>query len=301
MFIGIEGPDRSGKDSFLLAFDKATKWHNCDMMRGPAGCFYYDEFYKRGSLKRTAEAIQVAEAIKSTKHLILFFYANPEDIEKRVIEEGKTVEEQFGGQPIEKVIDDYRKCIYELYSPDEMMEINSSWYTVEEEVKMVMERVEYIRSLDMQLIRDDKAEYIESPNSSYFDYIQYKPFRCIYTSYDLIFKEFDIDIDRPYYEMLSSSLTHKLYLHNLGWINDRQIIYVAEDCIPFVQIVIDKNRNEVRYIVQQRSCDIEKHKFNDVVFFYWWHNNSELRQYKFTLDYSCTFPHRYIKKEVDFV
>ena len=301
MFIGIEGIDRSGKDSFLIAFDKKTKWHNCDMMRGPAGCFYYDEFYNRGSLKRTAEAIQVAEAIKSTKHLILFFYADPEDIEKRLKEEGKTVREQFEHQTIEEAIQEYRKALYELYSPFEVLEINSSKMTVDEEVDLVMNKVEEIRRMDMQLIPDESAISVQSPNKGTYDYIQYRPFRSIYTAYDMIYKTFDIEIDRPYYEMLDAALTHKVYLHTLGWVNDRQVIYVAEDCIPFVQIMIDKNDNTVRYIVHQRSCDIEKHHFNDVVFFWWWNQKSEFKNMKFTLDYSCSYPHRYIPRQIDFV
>lgn len=301
MFVGIEGIDRSGKDSFLISFDKKTKWHNCDMMRGPAGCFYYDEFYKRNTTKRRAEAIQVAEAIKSTKHLILFFYANPEDIEKRLKEEGKTIKEQFEHQTIEEAIQDYRKCLYELYSPFEVLEINSSEMTVDEEVELVMQKIEEIRSMDMQLIPDEAALNVQSPNKGLYDYIQYRPFRSVYSPYDFENKKFDIEIDRPYYSMLDACLTHKVYLHRLGWTNKRQVIYVAEDCIPFVQIMIDTENNTVRYVVQQRSCDIYKHHFNDVVFFWWWHNKSELKYMKFMLDYSCSYPHKYIPKQVDFV
>ena len=95
-----------------------------------------------------------------------------------------------------------------------------------------------------------------------------------------------------YYEMLEKTLIHKLYEHKLGWINDRQLVYTSSDCISYIQIKLVDNK--IYWFVSQRSCDIEKHKLNDILFFKYL-SNKLYPGTNFEIHYNCVFPHKYIK------
>lgn len=299
MFISVEGVDRTGKDSFLIALDKADKWHTCNMMRGPAGCLTYDKIYNRETKERYDEALSVAQAIKSTKHLIIYLYASEDVIKERL---QKEIEEGGSGYfappewSIKDVLDLYEKNIDFLYSPKEVIKIDTGKYSIQEEVELVLKRLDVIRNLNPYFIGDDESSYIESPNGGQNLYFQYKPFMYSFTKNELSNKTpFDIEVDRPYYEMLDKTLVHLLYERELGWINDRQIVYVSKDCIPLVQIL--PHKNSVDIFVHQRSCDVEKHKLNDIMFFY----DFCLKNFKdkdFIIHYTCAVPHRYIVAHV---
>ena len=296
MFISIEGADRTGKDTILNALDKATRWENCNMMRGPAGCLTYDKIYKRESDIRYNEALSVAETIKSTKHLIVYLYASPEVIQQRLDEEkkqgGSGVFAPIGWDIID-VLDLYEENINFLYGDEEVLKIDTGKYNVDNCVAMIKDRMNVIRNQDMQLIIDKNNKDIKSPNKGEFEYIQYLPYSHTFTKKELINKVFDRYVDKPYYDMLEASIEHMIYEYNLKWINDRQMIITSNDCIPFIQLKL--NSNNIEWFVSQRSCDIEKHKLNDVLFF-------KYISYKlfcdidFKIHYMCSFPHKYIRK-----
>lgn len=296
MFISIEGADRTGKDTILNALDKMTRWENCNMMRGPAGCLTYDKIYKRESSMRYNEALSVVQAIKSTKHLIVYLYASPEVIQKRLEEEKKQGNSGIFAPPGWEIIDVlnlYEKNIDFLYSDEEVLKLDTGKYDVDNCVNMIKEKMEEIRNQDMQLIIDKNNKNIKSPNKGDFKYIQYVPYFHTFTKNELINKVFDCNIDKPYYDMLEASIEHMIYEHKLNWINDRQMIITSNDCIPFIQLKL--NNDSIEWFVSQRSCDIEKHKLNDVLFF-------KYISYKlfcdidFKIHYICSFPHKYIKK-----
>ena len=295
MFISVEGVDRTGKDTFLIALDKADKWHTCNMMRGPAGCLTYDKIYKRETKERYDEALSVAHAIKSTKHLIIYLYASKEVIEQRLERE-----KQKGGDgyfapddwSIEDVLSLYEKNIDFLYSSDEVLKIDTGKYSVAEEVQLVLNKLEEIRNTTPQFITDTNYKNISSPNRGEFKYYQYKPFVYSFTKNELSNKPaFDSSIDKPYYDMLDKTLIHLLYEYELGWINDRQIIYTSKDCIPFIQFILN---DKIEIFVHQRSCDVEKHKLNDIMFFYEFCLNN-FKDRDFVIHYTCAFPHKYVK------
>ena len=296
MFISIEGADRTGKDTILNALDKKTRWENCNMMRGPAGCLTYDKIYKRESDMRYNEALSVAQSIKSTQHLIIYLYASIETIEQRLEEERKQgINNSFApiGWEIKDVLDLYEKNIDFLYNEEEVIKLDTGKYSVNDCIDMIIEKMNEIRNQDMQLIIDKNNKDIKSPNNGNFKYIQYLPYQHVFTKKELINKVFDRYIDQPYYDMLEASIEHMLYEYSLKWINDRQMIITSNDCIPFIQLKI--NNNCIEWFVSQRSCDIEKHKLNDILFF-------KYISYKlfcdidFKIHYICSFPHKYINK-----
>lgn len=296
MFISVEGVDRVGKDSFLIALDKKTKWHTCNMMRGPAGCLTYDKIYNRETKERYNEALSVAQAIKSTKHLIIYLYAEVATIKSRLEDEIAEGGSGYFAPPewsIKDVLDLYEKNIDFLYSKDEVIKINTTWNTIDEEVDLVIKKIEEIRNTNPNYIEDNNANFIESPNKGEFEYKQYLPFMYSFTKTELSNKPiFNINVDKPYYEMLDKTLYHLLYEYKLGWINERQIIYTSKDCIPLVQILLG---NKIQIFVHQRSCDVEKHQLNDIMFFY----DFCIRNFKdtdFVIHYTCAVPHKYIYK-----
>lgn len=297
MFLSVEGADRTGKDSICHGLDKKVKWANCTMMRGPAGCLTYDKIYNRETNERINEAISVANAIKSTKHLIVYLYSNVDTIKERLYEEVENGGDgQFApeGWTIEDVLHLYEANIDFLYNKDEVLKINTSNYSIDECIQIIEDKLNEIRNLDFQLIEDDQLKQISSPNKGNFKYTQFKPFSYIYTSSELENKEFDISVDIPYYEMLEKTLIHKLYEHKLGWINDRQLVYTSSDCISYIQIKLVDNK--IYWFVSQRSCDIEKHKLNDILFFKYL-SNKLYPGTDFEIHYNCVFPHKYIKIE----
>ena len=293
MFLSIEGADRTGKDSIMFALDKTTRWANCNMMRGPAGCLTYDEIYNRQSKERYTEALSVAQAIKSTKHLIVYLYASEDVIKSRLqqeIVEGGSGVFAPDGWSIQRVLDLYEKNIDFLYNSNSVLKIDTGKYSIDECVQIILKRMELIKEKDMQVLSDNTAKQIKSPNKGDFKYEQFKPFTYTFTKIELQDKVFNIDVDKPYYTMLEACLRHKLYEYELGWINDRQIVYTSYDCISYVQIKLTDDR--IDWFVSQRSCDIEKHELNDVLFFKWLSEQIYPERY-FRIHYTCVFPHKY--------
>ena len=298
MFISIEGADRTGKDTILNELDKATKWQNCNMMRGPAGCLTYDKIYKRETLERYNEALSVANIIKSTTHLIIYLYADEDTIQKRLDEEKENGGSGYFaplGWTILDVLSLYEKNIDFLYTKEEVLKLDTGKYDIKTCVNMIIKRMEEVRSQDMQLLLDNSQENIKSPNKGNFKYIQYLPYSKIFTKSELKKKIFDPLVDKPYYDMLEKSLEHMLYEYQLGWINERQMIYTSNDCIPFIQLKVYKEKEIIEWFVNQRSCDIEKHKLNDVLFFKYF-SYKIFPDWDFKIHYSCSFPHKYLNQ-----
>lgn len=296
MFISIEGADRTGKDTILNELDKKTKWQNCNMMRGPAGCLTYDKIYNRETLERYNEALSVANIIKSTTHLIIYLFANTDTINSRLEEEKKNGGSGFfapDGWTIERVLSLYEKNIDFLYNQEEVIKIDTGKYDINTCVDIIIEKMKEIRQQDMQLLIDKDQEDIKSPNKGNFKYIQYLPYSKIFTKDELNKKSFDISVDKPYYDMLEKSLEHILYEYKLGWINERQIIYTSNDCIPFIQLKVYKNKETIEWFVCQRSCDIKKHQLNDILFFKYF-SYKVFPDWDFKIHYTCSFPHKYL-------
>lgn len=293
MFLSVEGADRTGKDSICHGLDKEVRWANCTMMRGPAGCLTYDKIYNRETPERYNEALSVAQAIKSTKHLIVYLYADVETIEERLQEEinnGGSGEFAPEGWSIKDVLDLYEKNIDFLYNKSEVLKINTSHYSVSDCIQIIAKRLEQIRNMDFQLLYDESAKNIKSPNRGSFTYTQFEPLTYIFAKEELKDRVFDISVDPPYYKMLEATLEHKLYEYQLGWINDRQLVYTSSDCISYVQIKITDEK--IYWFVSQRSCDIQKHELNDVLFFKYL-SDKLFKDKDFSIHYTCVFPHKY--------
>lgn len=285
----------------MLAYDKATKWDHTNIMRGPVGCLVYDRHYERDTCERDLEHYEDISAIKSVPHLIVFLYANEDTVISRLKEEGNTISSILppGVTSYKQLVSDYRDAIFENYNKENILVLNSSELSIEEEVEKIKKRIKKIKSHPINTAVDIMASNIRSRNASASDstYTQFVPIQRMYTQEKLeSFEEFDKSVDPIYYDMLSATLKHKLYERRLGWINDRQIVYTSDDCISLIQLVPlrDKDGYEIFYniFVHQRSCDIEKHKTNDLTFFadFMKHN---LKNIPYNLYYTCAVPHTY--------
>ena len=204
MIISVEGADRVGKDSFLLALDKKTRWATSNIMRGPAGCLTYDEIYNRLDAQRYYEAISSANAIKSNRHLIIYLYASEEVIKKRLEEEkAQGGSGYFGPWNVQKTLNLYKKNIEFLYDEDEVLYLDSGELTIEEEVEKAYDRILEILNSDFQLIKSSNFKQVKSPNKGQFEYVQYRPYVHTYQETELnTLKPFDRTTDTPYYDML---------------------------------------------------------------------------------------------------
>lgn len=302
MIISIEGCDRSGKDSLMLAYDKATKWDHTNIMRGPVGCIVYDRHYQRDTPERNLEHYEDISAIKSVPHLVIYMKADEETIVERLKEEGNTIDSILppGVASYHDLSREYYAEICKNYDAENILVINSSEKTIEEEVQLVKDKVEYIKSCPIQVAIDPKARDIASRNKGNFAYTQFQPIQRMYTDDKLrSFDEFDKSVDPIYYDMVEACLTHKLYERDLGWINDRQMVYTSDDCISMIQLVpfydgVNKEPVFYNIFAHQRSCDICKHKTNDLTF-YLYFMEKHCPDVPFNLYYTCAVPHTYEK------
>lgn len=145
------------------------------------------------------------------------------------------------------------------------------------------------------------------------DYTAFKPISSVIIKGSDATEKFDIEVDRPYYEMVEKMLDHQMHLFaKMHWINIRSIYITNNDCIPYVQISFAET-GKVRMKVCQRSFDIGKHQHNDIMFFVDYANKlasmansdgdlqmavtKEVGEFKpieeVEIDWSCEFPHAF--------
>ena len=274
MIVLFEGMDKVGKTTLIHALNKATNYEHIIIDRGPNSYLVYDEIYKRG---HKIDYYKTEMDIRNSSHLSVFCYADPEDIAKRLTKAGEKFEERQG--TILEVDQNFHKKM--LMSNLDVLCLNTSRYSIDTCVKMILEQIEN-RKYDFIKL---KVKYKDSK------YIEYYPSHNTFSEKVLkTLPEFNPLVDEPYYQMLNYSLNHILHKHDINWLNHRQLVYTSNDCISMVQIILGET---TEIFVHQRSLNIGKHSTNDLMFIYEWAKEN-LDYKKLFIHYNVGCPHKFI-------
>lgn len=297
MIVLIEGPDRTGKDFLIPALNKKINFGAYVVARGPVGVMTYDEIYSRKTPERDNENISLINALKTTNYVVAYMTADKSTIEKRLQDEGTDF---YAPKPwtIYSVCKLYTENIYKFYDNENIIQLNSSTMSVEQEVEIVAEKIEEIKSRELNLTGEVKNIFFRNDNMKSFkspekDLLSYNALRQVFTQDDVAkMPPFNPDVDKTYYDMILGILREKFFEYKQGWINKRNIIYTNDSCISLIQFVFDDKEN-LSIFIHQRSYDIAKQGMNDITFLKDF-IEQELNYKKYTIYYSCGYPHKYV-------
>ena len=273
MIVIFDGTDKVGKTSLMYALAKATNYEYINIDRGPNSYLVYDKLYNR---PYEIEHIKTEMDLRNTSHLCVYCAARAEDIEKRLKDANEAWPEEQG--TIEKVKEMF--CETMNNSNLDVIYINTSLHSIDESVDIIMKAIE-----------ERKYDFIKLKEKCRTDsYIEYYPSHNTFSEKILkSLPKFDSSVDKPYYDMLDTSLTHLLHKHDIGWVNHRQLVYTSSDCISMIQIILG---DITEIFVHQRSLNLSKHKSNDLMFIYEWAKKN-LNFQKLFIHYSVGVPHKF--------
>ena len=269
----FDGMDKVGKTTLIHALDKATDYEHIIIDRGPNSYLVYDEIYNRG---RKLDYLKTEMDIMNTLHLCVYCYANESDIEKRLCNAGEKFADEQG--TISEVSEKFHQSLQS--SNLETIFINTSEVSINEAIERIKIAIELLKTDFIKL----KPKYIDEK------YIEYYPSNNTFSDTILeTLPKFDSSVDKPYYDMVDSALTHLLHKYDIKWVNHRQIVYTSSDCIAMIQIILG---DTTEIYVHQRSLNLSKHKTNDLMFVYDWAKRN-LKYSKLFIHYSVGVPHEY--------
>ena len=273
MIVIFDGMDKVGKTTLINALNKATNYEHIIIDRGPNSYLVYDALYNRPYIK---DHLKTEMDIMNTSHLVVYCYANEEDIKyrlRKVSERWPT--EQGSISFVKDAFDDVIKS-----SNLNVLYINTSMLSIDEAVNDIKQAIEI-----------GKYDFIKlKPKKSEKGYIEYYPSNNTFNERILdTLPKFNKSIDEKYYNMLDSSLTHLMHKYKITWVNHRQLVYTSPDCISLIQIILG---DTTEIYIHQRSLNLEKHATNDLMFVYDWAKRN-LTYEKLFIHYSVGVPHRF--------
>lgn len=273
MIVIFDGMDKVGKTTLIHALDKATNYEHIIIDRGPNSYLVYDKIYNR---PYELDHLKTEMDLRNTSHLVVYCYANEEDIKQRLKEvDEKWANEQGTISDVKKMFDDSMR-----HSNLNKIYINTSALAVEEAIHAIK-----------TAINSQKYNFIKlKVKKQEKDYIEYYPSTNTFSEQILeTLPLFDKRVDEAYYNMLNSSLTHLMHKRDIGWVNHRQLVYTSPDCISMIQIILG---DTTEIYVHQRSLNLEKHATNDLMFIYDWAKRN-LTYEKLFIHYTVGVPHRF--------
>lgn len=281
MLLIFDGPDKVGKTTLIQEVAKATGYKYPSLDRGPTSFIVYDNLLNRSTFDRNIEFLRDLKDLEKINYLCIYLEADENTVKERLKEadeEAIISHKLFSNEFNEEIFTKEHCC-------KNLLIINTSVLSISESVKLILDRINMIENTQYPLFKLKEK----------FCTDKYKEFYPSYNSYSLeiltsIKEKFEIEIDQPYYKMLNSALNHILYKRQIEWINDRQIIYTSNDCISFIQL-IPMTENKYDLMICQRSLDLKKHGYNDLLFFVNWIEENNLMID--TIHYNIMVPHIY--------
>lgn len=293
MIVLVEGPDRTGKDFLIPALNKKINFGAYVVARGPVGVMTYDEIYGRKTPERDNENISLINALKTTNYVVAYMTADKSTIEERLKQEGTDF---YAPEPwtIDSVCNLYTENVYKFYDKENIVQLNSSTMSVEQEAEIIAEKIKEIKNRELNLTGEAINNNMKSFKSPEKDLLSYNPLRQAFTQDDVAkMPPFNPDVDKAYYDMILGILREKLFEYEQGWINKRNVIYTNDSCISLIQFVFDDKQENLSVFIHQRSYDIAKQGMNDITFLKDF-IEKELLCKKYTIYYSCGYPHKYV-------
>lgn len=268
MLIIYEGMDKVGKTTLIKSFDKFDRFNHYNMDRGPAGYLLYDDFFGRTTCERKAENLQAIEELNGVDYIVVYLTAPSESIQSRLDFFHEVLPE---GMEIDSFKDSYEKIVFESYPNDRILKLDTSAQSVEECCKEISHFIDAGRSFNVGF----RALNLDLKYDTSEGYSEFDPSQNVFTKEMLeLLPDFDKDVDPTFYRMMEANLDQIIHMYEVGILNHRQMVFTSNECISFVQILFEGD--EIVFYVVQRSFNIEKHKFNDLMFFYdFWKKRSD--------------------------
>lgn len=267
MLIIYEGMDKVGKTTLIKEYDRFDHFNHYNMDRGPAGYILYDSFFGRTTTERKAENLQAIQELNGMDYIVVYLTAETESIQSRLDFFHEILPD---GMEIDSFKDAYEKVVFDSYPKDRILRLNTTNLSLEE---CCLKIDEFIK--DRKSIPGFDNLNLDHKYATDEHYTEYLPSQNVFTKENLeTLPDFEKEVDPTFYTMMEANLDQIVHMYEVGILNHRQMVFTSNECISFVQILIE--REEVIFYVVQRSFNIEKHKLNDLMFFYdYWKNRKE--------------------------
>ena len=271
MIVIFDGMDKVGKTTLIHALNKTTNYEHIIIDRGPNSYLVYDKLYNRS---KSIDYYKTEMDLRNSSHLCVYCYADEEDIKKRLAAANEEFPTEQGSISDVKELFDVSMEASNL----DVLYINTSQLDVDASIGKILAAIEAKKYDFIKL----QTKYCST------DYIEYYPSNNTFSEKMLnALPKFDSSVDKPYYDMVDSALTHLMHKHDIHWVNHRQLVYASTDCISLIQIVLG---DTTEIYVHQRSLNLGKHKTNDLMFVYSWAKRN-LSYSKLFIHYSVGVPH----------
>lgn len=267
MLIIYEGMDKVGKTTLIKEYDRFDHFNHYNMDRGPAGYILYDSFFGRTTAERKAENLQAIQELNGMDYIVVYLTAETESIQSRLDFFHEILPD---GMEINSFRDAYEKVVFDSYPKDRILRLNTTNLSLEE---CCLKIDKFIK--DRKSIPGFDNLNLDHKYATDEHYTEYLPSQNVFTKENLeTLPDFEKEVDPTFYTMMEANLDQIVHMYEVGILNHRQMVFTSNECISFVQILIE--REEVIFYVVQRSFNIEKHKLNDLMFFYdYWKNRKE--------------------------
>ena len=137
MFVIFEGLDKAGKGTLEREFLKATNFKHMVIDRGPMGYMTFDKLFGRSTKIGDYSFIHYARKItKSNDYMIVYCVADRETAEARIAAHNETCPYDY-----DKAQKLYRDNIRRYYRSDKVIEVDTTFLTVECCVELIVEKL----------------------------------------------------------------------------------------------------------------------------------------------------------------
>lgn len=140
MFVIFEGLDKAGKTTLEWEFLKATNFKHMVIDRGPVGYLTFDKIFGRSTKLGDENFIHYARKItKSNDFIVVYCTVDKNVAEKRLEAHNETCPYDY-----EKAQKLYRDNVHRYYKDDKVIEIDTTFLTVERCVEVIIQKLQEV-------------------------------------------------------------------------------------------------------------------------------------------------------------
>lgn len=140
MWVIFEGLDKVGKTTLEWEFLKATNFKHIVIDRGPVGYLTFDKLFNRETKLGNQDFIHQARKImKSQDFMVVYCVANKDTVNERLKAHNETCPYDY-----EKAQRLYRNNVYRYYNDKKVIEIDTTFLSVERCVELIIEKLEEV-------------------------------------------------------------------------------------------------------------------------------------------------------------
>lgn len=276
----FEGMDKSGKTTLIKAIAKLTNFKYICIDRASVGFKAYNRILRKKHVESEYDELELS--MSKVPHLMIYCRPNMPTIRKRLKDHNEQLPE---GTTVTQTLTVYDQYFDESLLNKMMIDTGMPLHYC---VEIIMARLNLFIQKSVVSKLASSMRFREPAAGM----IKYHPVQLVLTDIDFEGVSYDLDVDRPYYDMLEGNLSHIVHKRDIGLINDRQMLYTSSDCVSLIQLDIDQD--EILAHIHQRSLNMEKHSHNDICAIY-----DIIKRIvpgkRIQINYSIAFPHSIIR------